>query len=151
MLMTNLKRGLTAFAIVAAIVPTMVIASENIDEPPQNGPGEWDVLLNSEYGIYASRWVATRQVNSGGGDLRVCMSGVNAGNTVTVDVYEADVSNDDTVKTGLKFTGPSSGTSSKACSAKLDVEKYVDSGYAEIYLKMKGTATSDTVRVYIED
>lgn len=139
----KLKKGLAAFAIVAILVPTMVFASE---DPPQLGPGEWDVLLNSEYGVYSSRWVSTRQVNSGGGDLRVCMSGVNSGNTVTVDIYEADVSNDDTVKTGLKFTD-----STKACSSNIDVEKFVDSGYAEIYLKMKGVKESDTVRVYIED
>lgn len=144
----KLSKGLAAIAIVATLVPTLVFASE---EPTTYGAGEWDVLLESEYGIYASRWVSTRQVNSGGGDLRVCMSGVNEGNTVTVDVYEADVANDDTVKTGITFKGPSSGTSSKACSSNIDVDKFVDSGYAEIYLKMKGKKESDTVRAYIED
>jgi hypothetical protein len=139
----KLKKGLSAFAIVATLVPTMVFASE---EPPMDGPGEWDGLLNSEYGVYSSRWVSTRQVNSGGGDLRVCVSGVNSGNTVTVNVYEADVAANDTVKTGLTFT-----SATKTCSANIDVEKYVDGGYAEIFLQLKGKDESDTVRVYIDD
>jgi len=33
----------------------------------------------------------------------------------------------------------------------IDVEKYVDGDFAEIYLKMKGKLESDTVRVYIDD
>lgn len=151
MLKKKLKPGLAAFAIVATLVPTIVFANTSAEEPPQFGPGEWDGLLDSEYGIYSSRWVATRQVNSGGGDLRICMSGVKPGNTITVNVYEADVAANDTVKTGLTFDGPSSGSSTKTCSANLDVEKYVDGDYAEIFLEMKGKVTSDTVRVYIED
>ena len=142
----DLKKGLAVFAIVATLVPTMVFASENTEPPPVLGPGEWDGLLDSEYGVYSSRWVSTREVNSGGGDLRVCVSGVNSGNTITVNVYEADVASDDTVKTGLTFT-----SANKTCSPNLDVEGYVDSGYAEIFLKLKGKATSDTVRVYIDD
>ncbi len=144
------RKGLIAFAITATIIPTIVFASENNEIEPL-GAGEWDGLLNSEYGIYASRWVTTRPVNSGGGDIRVCMSGVNAGNTITVNIYEQDISSDDTVRTDIEFKGPKTGTSEKTCSSNIDVEKYVDGDFAEIYLKMKGKLESDTVRVYIDD
>ena len=66
----------------------MVFANEKNGLVSPLGAVEWDVLLNSEYGVYESRLVATRPVNSGGGDLRICMSGVNAGNTITVDVFD---------------------------------------------------------------
>ena len=146
-----MSKGLTAVAIAAILIPTMVFANEKNGLVSPLGAGEWDVLLNSEYGVYESRLVATRPVNSGGGDLRICMSGVNAGNTITVDVFEEDLAFNDTVKTGITFKGPSTGTSSKTCSANMDVEKYVDGDFAEIFLKMKGKLESDTVRVYIED
>ena len=149
----KVPKGLAAVAIAAILIPTMVFANEKNDLVSPLGVGKWDVLLNSEYGVYASRWVATRPVNSGGGDLRICMSGVNTGNTITVDVFEEDLNFNDTVKTGITFKGPSTGTgtSSKTCSANMDVEKYVDGDFAEIFLKMKGKLESDTVRVYIED
>ena len=146
-----MKKIVMAVAIAAILIPTMVFANEKNGLVSPLGAGEWDVLLNSEYGVYESRWVATRPVNSGGGDFRICMSGVNAGNTITVDVFEEDLIFNDTVKTGITFKGPSTGTSSKTCSANMDVVKYVDGDFAEIFLKMKGKLESDTVRVYIED
>ena len=145
----KLSKWFVVFAITAAlIIPTMVFAKKNDNVSP-SGNEDWVGLLDSEYGIYSSRWVATRPVNSDGGDFKVCMSGVNAGNTITVKVYEEDMIFNDTVKTDIEFKGPKTGTSTKACSPNIDVN--VDGDFAEIYLKMKGKLESDTVRVYIED
>lgn len=138
-------------AIVATlIIPTMVFANKNVEVSPLEAE-DWVGLLNSEYGVYSSRWVTTRPVNSDGGYIKVCISGVNVGNTITVKVFEKDVTLKDTVKKDITFKGPKTGSSKKICSENIDVEKYVDGDFAEFFLKMEGNLESDTVRVYIND
>jgi hypothetical protein len=87
----KLSQWLVVFFIAATlIIPTMVYANKN-DKVSPLGAEDWVGLLNSEYGVYLSRWVTTRPVNSDGGYIKVCMSGVNVGNTITVNVFEKDV------------------------------------------------------------
>ena len=147
----GLRKWLMVFLIGATlIIPTMVFANKDVEVSPL-GAEDWVGLLNSEYGVYSSRWVTTRPVNSDGGYIKVCMSGVNMGNTVTVNVYEKDVVLKDSVKKEITFKGPKTGSSKKTCSENIDIEKYVDGDFAEFYLRMKGNLESDTVRVYIDD
>jgi hypothetical protein len=147
----KLSQWLVVFFIAATlIIPTMVYANKN-DKVSPLGAEDWVGLLNSEYGVYLSRWVTTRPVNSDGGYIKVCMSGVNVGNTITVNVFEKDVALKDTVKKEITFKGPKTGSSKKTCSENINVEKYVDGDFAEFFLKMKGNLETDTVRVYIVD
>jgi hypothetical protein len=129
----KLSKWLVVSAIAATlIIPTMVFANKNVEVSPL-GAEDWVGLLNSEYGVYSSRWVTTRPVNSDGGYIKVCMSGVNVGNTITVNVYEKDVTFKDTVKKNITFKGPKTGSSTKTCSENIDVEKDVDGNFAEFF------------------
>lgn len=79
------------------------------------------------------------------------MSEVNSGNTITVNLYEKDVTFNKTVKKDIIFNNLETGSLTKICSEEIEVEKEVDGDFAELFLKIKGKLESDTVRLYIED
>lgn len=138
------------FAIfVALLIPTSAFANTG---SPVYGPGEWDTILISDYTVktYPSE-TTTRTVLSGGGNLRVCMSGVNSGNEIIAELKSEDGLFDATVDY-IHFSWFNSGSSPKLCSGSIDVSSYKDGDYAEFYLNMQGLyVSSDTVTVYIED
>lgn len=150
--MKKLSKWLVVFAIAAIlIIPTTVFANKDNKAATSQEVDGSVVLLNSEYGVYLSRWVTTRPVNSDGGNIKICMSGVNSGNTITVNLYEKDVTFNKTVKKDITFNNLETGSSTKICSEEIEVEKEVDGDFAELFLKVKGKLESDTVRLYIED
>lgn len=108
------------------------------------GAGAWDTILTSDYTVYSSPSVTrTRTVLSGGGNIRVCLSGVNTGNRISVQV-----TSDDTIDRTITWLNFYSGSS---CSGSINVNAYKDGSYAEIYLLMQGQLASDNVTVRIDD
>lgn len=62
---------------IALLVPKSAFA----DEITPFAPGEWDTILDQDYTL-SSTEKSTPIVDSGGGDLRVCFSGVNSNNSI---------------------------------------------------------------------
>lgn len=140
MIKNKLKRiGLGFIAVL--MIPTSTFAADGTVGPL--GAGEWDTILISDYTVYDYPGVTkTRTVLSGGGNVRVCLSGVNSGNRITAEL-RSDDSLDRTV-TYLTFTG-------NYCSGSISVNNYKDGDYAELYLQMQGQLSADTVTVRIDD
>ncbi len=98
----KIKQILIGVAAVIFLNPTSAFATEGTVSPL--GAGEWDTILISDYTVYDHPSVTkTRTVLSGGGNVRVCMSGVNSGNKITVELRSDDTL--DRTVAYLSFTG----------------------------------------------
>lgn len=139
----------SAFASADEPSPNEPIIYEGTNNPVIFGAGEWDTILISDYGLSSSAPTTTRTVLSGGGDLQVCMSGVNSGNVVIAEIRSDDGSTSRQVAVA-RFAWYESGSSPRLCTGKIDVRPYKDGDYAEIYLVMTSLAL-DTVTVEIND
>lgn len=129
--------------IIFALTAMLLIPTSTFASGPELGPGEWDTILISDYTVYDYPSVTkTRTVLSGGGNVRVCLSGVNSGNKIIAEL-RSDDSIDRTV-TYITFTGD-------YCSGSINVDNYKDGDYAELYLQMQGQLSSDKVTVRIDD
>ncbi|MEZ7172625.1 hypothetical protein [Sporosarcina sp. OR05] len=111
------------------------------------GAGEWDTLLDGS--LYVSTTgTSTPTVTSGGGDLRVCIGGVDAGNTINFSVVKASTKQ---IIVHLFDVNTGSTESEYKCLPKFDVRPYVDSnGKFDLYVTAKGRY-SDVIRIVIED
>jgi hypothetical protein len=153
------------FALAAVLlIPTSAFASTgdtdasdsdtgdtNVGDIVIYGAGDWDTILSADYEVSKSVTIKTRTVLSGGGDLRVCMSGVNKGNIIDWTLWDEDIISDDKISSG-SFSWYESGTSPKQCTNKIDVRAYKDGDNVEIYLKLHSrNASLDTVHLWIYD
>ncbi|WP_430786992.1 hypothetical protein VBD025_15285 [Virgibacillus flavescens] len=141
-------RLITLTLFIALLIPTSTFASTT---GPQYGAGDWDTILGSNYEIATSTTKTTRVVNSGGGDARICITGINAGNGISFDLYSDNPYSDEQIQGFSFFNDAPSGTASRWCTGKIDVRPYKDGDYAELYLKMRSFYQLDTVYVEIED
>ncbi|MYL36170.1 hypothetical protein GLW05_21680 [Pontibacillus yanchengensis] len=129
--------------IIFALTVMLLIPTSTFASGPQLGPGEWDTILISDYTVYDYPAVTkTRTVLSGGGNVRVCLSGVNSGNKIIAELRSDDIL--DRTVTYITFTG-------NYCSSSINVDNYKDGSYAELYLNMQGQYSSDKVTVRIDD
>lgn len=127
------------------VIPTSTLASEFTPY----GAGEWDLIYDSQI-LVTSSGTNTSTVTSGGGDIRVCISGVEHGNLITAQFY---ISTGNAILPGMFVTNNSGSPSAYECLSKIDVRPYVDStGKVKLYLKVVSkNQSSDIVRIVIED
>lgn len=119
----------------------------DLEEEVLYGAGEWDVLLDDHF-FALTTGIKTPTVTSGGGDLQVCIGGVEPGNLVNFSLVKSTGQ----IITYL-FADNTSGTteSEYKCLPKIDVRPYVNSnGKFDLYLTAKGTY-SDAIRITIKD
>lgn len=129
------------FGLVAILmIPMSAFAS---DVEPM-GAGEWDILLNKSYSLTPGSVKTTDVLTSGGGDVRYCVSGVNAGNEVEVKLY--NLKSDRVVLVSAFITSQSG----ERCTGKIDARPFVEGSKAKFYLTMT-TKKSDTVTIKFED
>ncbi|TKD69785.1 hypothetical protein [Pseudalkalibacillus hwajinpoensis] len=81
--------------VMALVVPISVSASGDV----QLGPGEWDTLYYNDLYLNTSSYNYI-QVNSGGGNLEICVYNMNTNNNGNFIVYESDGSTRDFVALG---------------------------------------------------
>lgn len=141
----------------ALMTPSVIFASELNEENPYEagefneevpyGAGEWDNLLDGS--LYVSTTgTKTPTVTSGGGDLQVCIGGVDPGNLINFSVVKTTGQ----VITHLFADNTNSATESEyKCLPKFDVSSYVDSnGKLNLNVTAKGTY-NDVIRITIKD
>lgn len=130
--------------ILALTVPTSTFASESVIY----GPGEWDVIYNN-YITATSSGTNTSAFTSGGGDIRVCIEGVNPGNIVTSQFFTSSGG----ILPSMSQVNNGSTQSAYVCFPKIDVRPYVDSnGKVNLYIKTTSkNQSSDSVRLVVED
>lgn len=139
-----MKKILLFVLMLVLIAPSSSFANES--EVVPYGAGEWDLLLDGL--VYASTTgTKISGITSGGGDLRVCASGVDPHNIVNVGVFKTS----GTSIIGLSFVNSGSTELAYSCLPKFNVSSYVDSnGKLDIYLIVKGN-NPDTIRLVVED
>lgn len=115
------------------------------------GAGQWDTIFDQNVTV-TSTGVYTSVVTSGGGDIRLCVNGIDGGNRISYQFLESSKGIfgipmvDDNTATG------SSTVTEELCFGKQDVRPYVNSsGKAYVYVRAVGKKASDTVRIRIED
>lgn len=113
------------------------------------GAGEWDLIYDKNI-TATSSGTNTTTLTSGGGDIRVCISGVEPGNSIDLRFY---TSAGKLINPVMFASNTGSSPSSYACLKKVDVRPYVNSnGKVQLYLKATSkNRSSDTVRIVIED
>ena len=120
------------------------------------GAGTWDTILDQNVTATSSGG-RTSIAYSGGGDIRICASGVNVANSVDFYVYSDNGSGDsvdDYVPPKRNIINAQSSSSTLVCFPKIDARSYVDgsNNKAEFYVKVYSrNDSSDTVRVIIQD
>ncbi|CEG26218.1 hypothetical protein [Bacillus sp. B-jedd] len=115
----------------------------------------WQTILS---GYYTATEIGVRShiVESGGGDIRLCINGVNANNLVTVIIMSDNGDGDavDSFVISHNIGGGTTGITTKYCFPADDARPFVDgtNNKAEFYLKLysKGQPT-DTVYVELQD
>jgi len=132
--------------VLALIFPSATFAIEPNQEVTPYTEG-WQVLLDGS--LYVSTTgTKTPTVTSGGGDLQVCIGGVDAGNTINFSVVKASTGQ---IITHLFDVNTSSTASGYKCLPKFDVRPYVNSnGKLDLYVTAKGRY-NDVIRIAIED
>ncbi|WP_173918991.1 hypothetical protein [Halobacillus sp. Marseille-Q1614] len=137
------------------LISIMVFPSSGLATPTTLGAGEWDTILDTSI-TATSSGARTPIVYSGGGDLRVCVSGIQPYNDVRLLLYSDNGSGDsvdDFVPPRMTYYNNST-VSPLFCFNKVDARPHVDgsNNKAEFYLKVYSLVnSSDTVRVVIQD
>ncbi len=110
--------------------------------------GAWDTIYDKNIAV-SSGSTNTTTVTSGGGDIRICSSGINAGNHISAQVYTSGGSR----IYPFNFFNNTGGVSPYACSGKIDVRSYVGSdNKVKLYVKLTSLShSSDTIRFVIQD
>lgn len=138
-------KGFILALLITAISPSAVFA----DSPTPAGAGVWDLLLAKSYTV-SSSGTNSATVTSGGGDVRVCASGIESGNNVSFQFYS-------TTKGAIGvvhiIANANASPSEFVCAPKDNIAKYVDSnGKANVYVKMySNNLSSDTIYLEIQD
>ncbi|MFD2618453.1 hypothetical protein [Terrilactibacillus laevilacticus] len=130
-------------------IPSVSFASE---QPPLNGAGEWDIIYQGTINANGGR---TPIAYSGGGDVRVCINGVNAYNYVSLRLYSDNGSGDsvdDPVLPEMNYWNSNSTQTTRFCFSKIDADFYKDGSnhLAEFYVKSTASF-NDNVVITIED
>lgn len=142
-----MKKILLLILVFGLMTPSVIFASEINEQVVPYGAGEWDTLLDGRYYV-PTTGTETSTVTSGGGDLRVCIGGVDSGNTMNFSVVKASTGQ---IITYLFDTNSGSTESAYECLPKFDVRPYVDSnGKLDLYVTAKGKY-DDAIRITIED
>lgn len=130
----------------ALIFPSTTFAIEPNEEIVPYGAGEWDVLLDGS--IYASTTgTKAPSVTSGGGDIRVCTSGIDPRNSINVNMSKTS----GTPITNFFFVNNNSTESALICLPKFDIRPYVDStGKVNLNFTVSGVKP-DVIRIVVED
>ena len=116
----------------------------------------WQTILSGNY-TATSSGSKTTIAYSGGGDIRLCVSGIDANNNVTFYFYSDNGSAGSELIPpigGYGYAANSSGPSPYFCFPSIDVRPYVDgsNNKAEIYIKMYSrNQASDTVYLELQD
>lgn len=112
------------------------------------GAGTWDQIYYGSLNVGTSK-TTTGNFTSGGGDIRICVQGVDIGNKISFQFERASGA------VGPPFVYDNqlgSSVGSDFCFPKLDVRPYVDSsGKLTLNLAANGLKSSDTVWVRVED
>ncbi|MDW0110947.1 hypothetical protein [Sporosarcina aquimarina] len=113
------------------------------------GAGEWDVIYDRNITVTSSG-TNTSTITSGGGDIRVCISGIEARNNFNFQFF---TSTGKAVLPTMFLANTSNKPSVYDCLPKIDIRPYVNSnGKVNLYLRLKSqNISSDSVRVVIED
>lgn len=131
----------------ALMMPSVIFASELNEQVPY-GAGTWDTLLDGSFYV-STTGTKTPTVTSGGGDLRVCIGGVDPSNLINFSVIKASTGQ---IITHLFADNTTGSTETEyACLPKFDVRPYVGSnGKLDLYVTAKGKY-NDVIRIAIED
>lgn len=144
----GLKVLLVALVLVF-LVPISAFAeteTEPLSDVDTYGAGVWDTLLNQNITVTPSG-NNTSTVTSGGGDVRICVKGINAGNQMKFQFY-------------IPGYGPINpvmyleSDPSELCPLKIDVRPYVVNSDGKVSLYVKATSliqSSDNVDIKIQD
>ena len=123
-------------------IPSVSLASEDI----QKASG-WQTILNQS--LYAtSYWKNTSTATSGGGNLQLCVSGINPYNEVHVNLYSDDAGSDDRLVLP-RYHFYNSGNTSEFCTT-IYAEPYVDGAYAEFYVSAMADS-GDNLQIVLRD
>lgn len=126
--------------ILVLTVPTSIFASEL----ETYGAGEWDTIFDKNV-TATSSGTNTSTFTSGGGDIRVCISGVEHGNNVEFQFYTSS----GPILPHMFSSNNSGSPSAYACLPKIDMTPY---GQVNLYLKVTSkNRSSDTVRIVVQD
>lgn len=138
------KKIVIAFTLVVSI-PSSVFASGFTPL----GAGSWDTVLSGNFTATSSK-SKTPTFTSGGGDLRVCMSGVDPNNNVKLYLRK---SNGTLIPPEMAWGNSSSSPSAYYCFSPIDMRPHVGSnGTVDLYLEMHSQIkSSDTVYIKVED
>lgn len=141
-----MRKVLLFVLVFVLMTPSVIFASETEQVVPY-GAGEWDTLLDGSFYV-STTGTKTPTVTSGGGDIRVCLGGVDPGNIINFSVVKASTGN---TIVNLFDVNNGSTESEYKCLNKLDVRPYVDSnGKLDLYITAKGKY-NDVIRIVIED
>lgn len=141
----GLKALLVALVLVFLVPISAFAETEPLSDVDINGAGVWDTLLNQNITVTPSG-NNTSTVTSGGGDVRICVRGINAGNQVKFQFY-------------IPGYGPIlpviylESDPSELCPPKIDVRPYVNSnGKVSLYVKATSLIqSSDNIDIKIQD
>lgn len=133
------------------LVPVSAFAETGTEPEPLTdidtyGAGVWDTILNQNMTVATSPGTSTSTVTSGGGDVRICVKGINAGNQMKFQFY-------------IPGYGPINpviyleSDPSELCPPKIDVRPYVNSnGKVSLYVKATSLIhSSDNIDIKIQD
>lgn len=129
----------------ALIFPSTSFAIEPNQEVTPYTEG-WQVLLDGS--LYASTTGnKAPSVTSGGGDIRVCTSGIDPYNSVNINMSKTS----GTPITNFFFVNGGSTESSYVCLKKFDIRPYVDSN-GKVNLNFTASGINpDVIRIVVED
>ncbi|WP_186576316.1 hypothetical protein [Aquibacillus kalidii] len=134
------------FLILVLLSPNFLSASELI----QFGAGDWDT-------VYSDSLTATTETKhtgifySGGGNIRICVSGVNSGSVLSLTLYETDAGYPTNNDTQIGYINQITNRSSKICLPADNVYTDGSNGKAEVYLSYSTDRLSDDFHVQIQD
>lgn len=141
-----LKKIFLFVTIFVLVLPFSALAAEE----EVLGAGEWDTIFDQKVTVTSSG-VYTGVVTSGGGDIRLCVNGIDVGNRISYQFFETSKGVFGVPMVDDNTNGSSTATE-EFCFPKQDVRPYVGAGgNAFIYVRAIGLKASDTVNIKIQD
>ncbi|ASF38973.1 hypothetical protein CEH05_07550 [Halobacillus halophilus] len=130
---------------IALFVPTSAFAIT--DDVTPLGPGEWDTLYYNN--VYLTSSYKEIQVNSGGGNLEICVFNMNPSNNGNFRIQEQDPSGREFV--GFGYIYPDS--NGDFCHVITDLNPYVDgsNNKAEFVIGFDANGFNETVTIRVRD
>ncbi len=147
----------TIMALLSVLLLLPSVAFADSSQPaPLPGAGDWDTILDSWYTVPAYGEERTPIVYSGGGDIRICVQGINGNNSVRFEIWSDDGAGDsvdDFLLPPATVNNNQDYASDLFCFPKQDARPHVDgsNGVAEFYVKMTSDVENDSVRVILQD